>query len=262
MNTSIILAFDAGTSIEDQVAEITSARRLGKRVLAIVEASAELTREALANANAMPATTDVHIQAWVRLAPARQTAMELRGALGLPEPTDALLTALTPIVRGPALDAEGRTVSARTLDRAWSLDPVVVLPAGVALTEDRRPAILADGSALSTALLFAERLAIPLRLLRPHLDAFTRFVSLDYDDALELSPSDRRPLLFARERRVPFVIASTARGAGARDRSPPISIGRETARADTRPNATSRVGRLSDRQPRFQLGRPPARVPA
>jgi len=260
MNTSIILAFDASTSIEDQVAEITNARRLGKRVLAIVEAPAKLTRQALARANAMPATTDVHVQAWVRLAPARQAAMELRNALSLPEPADALLTALTPVARGPALDAEGRTVSARALDRAWTLDPVVVLPAGVALTEDRQPAILADGSALSTALLFAERLAIPLRLLRPHLEPLTRFISLDYDDALELSPNDRHPLLFAREHRVAFVIASTA--SGARDRSPPVSIGRETARNGSRPDATSRVGRMSNREPHFQLDRARARVPA
>jgi hypothetical protein len=261
MNTSIILAFDADTSIEDQANEINRARRLGKRVLAIVEAPVANTRQALARANAMPATTDVHVQAWVRLGPARQAAMELRTALGLPEPTDALLTALTPVVRGPALDAEGRTIGARALDLAWTLNPVVVLPAGVALTEDRRPAILADGSALSTALLFAERLAIPLRLLRPHLQAFNNFLSLDFDDALNLSPVDRRPLLFARAHRVPFVIASSAEST-AGDRPPPISIGRETARADTRPNATSRVGRMTDREPHFQLGRAPARVPA
>jgi hypothetical protein len=262
MNTSIILAFDADTSIEDQVGEINRARRLGKRVLAILQAPARLTREALARANAMPATTDVHVQAWVRLAPARQAAMELRGALGLPEPTDALLTALTPVVRGPALDAEGRTIGARALDLAWTLNPVVVLPAGVALTEDRRPAILADGSALSTALLFAERLAIPLRLLRPHLETFNDFLSLDYDDALELSPETRRSLLFARQHCVPFVIASSASTDRELDRSPPVSIGRETARVDTRPDATSRVGRLSDRQPHFQLGRAPARASA
>ena len=262
MNTSIILAFDAAASIEDQVAEITSARRLGKRVLAIVEAPAANAREALARANAMPATTDVHVQAWVRLAPARVAAMELRAALDLPDPEAALLTAQTPVVRGPALDAEGRTVSARALERGWALNPVVVLPAGVALTEDRRPAIVADGSALSTALLFAERLAIPLRLLRPHLEPLTGFVSLDYDDALALSPRDRRPLLFARIHRVPFVIASSANAHTEADRPPPISIGRETARAGTRPVATSRVGRLSDREPQFQLDRARARVSA
>jgi len=117
MNTSIILAFDAATSIEDQISEINRVRRLGKRVLAIVEAPGANAREALARANAMPATTDVHVQAWVRLAPARVAAMELRAALDLPDPEANLLTAQTPVVRGPALDAEGRTVSARALER-------------------------------------------------------------------------------------------------------------------------------------------------
>jgi len=138
----------------------------------------------------------------------------------------------------------------------------VVLPAGVALTEDRRPGILADGSALSTALLFAERLAIPLRLLRPHLEPLAGFVSLDYDDALARSPNDRRPLLFARVHRVPFVIASSANHERKGDQSSIVSVGRETARAGTRPVATSRVGRLSDREPPFQLGRARARVSA
>jgi len=268
--STIILAIN-GSVVDEARRVIPMYLDAGLRVLAVVAPTAIDEQAALARANAMPATTDEHVQAWVRTEPARLAAEKVRCELaeaGVSTP-DVDPTTMSPTVRGPSLDAEPRSINARALEAAWAESRVIVIPAGVALTDDRRPAILADGSALATALFIGERLGLPVRAVRADnaLSAWSGASRLGFDQALELNlnASDRRAVLFARRRGVCFEMATpTARvtsvgpGVGPRDLMMP----------NDPPGVSSRVGGVSTLRfqsppaPRFERSGAEAQVPA
>lgn len=219
----------------------------GLRVLAIVAPTTADEHQALAQANAMPATTDEHVLAWIRTGPARCAAARIREALtaiGI-RAAEVDPAVISPAVRGPALDAEPRTINARAIDAAWADSSLIILPAGVALTEDRQPAILADGSALATALFIGQRLGLAVRAVRADnaLSPWSDACSLGFDQALDLnlSISDRRAVLFARRHSVAFELATPA--------SRVTAVGSRTGPRqlipNDRPAVSSRVGRIS-----------------
>ncbi len=213
---TIILALN-GSVFDEAASVIRQYLSAGLRVLAVVGPSENESRLALARANALPATTDAHVLAWVRTEPARIAADQVRAKLGLSadDSSDDSPGRVVPIVRGAILDAEGRSISLRAAEEAWKESNVIVIPAGVALTEDRRPAILGDGSAFATALFVGQRLAFPVRSIRQQ-DRLTswggeRVIAFDRALARKLSHSDRRAVLFARKHNVRFEIASLDR---------------------------------------------------
>jgi hypothetical protein len=243
---TVILAIN-GSVLGDVARIIPRYLDAGLRVLAVVAPCPAQEQAALAQANAMPATTDEHVQAWIRTGPARCAAAAVRAdlrAVGVraAEVDPALIS---PTVRGPVLDAEPRLVNARALAAAWRESPLVVIPAGVALTQDRRPAILSDGSALATALFFGERLGLAVRGVRSAnaLSAWADSFSLGFDEALDLnlSGSDRRAVLFARRHGVPFELATPA------SRVTAIGLGNGPRQffPEDRPGVSSRVGRAA-----------------
>lgn len=243
---TVILAIN-GTVLDDADRIIGQYLEAGLRVLAIVAPTTADEQGALAQANAMPATTDEHVQAWIRTGPARCAAARVRESLagfGV-FAAEVNPSVISPTVRGPSLDAEPRSVNARAIEAAWRKSALIVLPAGVALTEDRRPAILADGSALATALFFGERLGLPVRAVRADnaLSAWSECQSVGFDEALDLnlSASDRRAVLFARRYGVPFELATPA----ARVTAVGLGRGPRQLIAGDRPGVSSRVGRTS-----------------
>lgn len=245
--STIILAIN-GSVLEEARRVIPMYLDAGLRVLAVVAPTALDEQAALARANAMPATTDEHVQAWVRTEPARLAAERVRSeltAMGVATP-EIDPTTMSPTVRGPSLDAEPRSINARALEAAWAESPLIVIPAGVALTDDRRPAILADGSALATALFVGERLGLPVRAVRADnaLSAWAGASSVGFDQALDLNlnASDRRAVLFARRRGVSFEMATpAARVTSVGPGAGPL----ELMMPNDPPGVSSRVGRAS-----------------
>lgn len=183
-------------------------------VIAVIGATSRDEHAALAQANALPVHADEAVQAWVRTHPARRAAAALADALraaGIPAPVlDA--GEIGPTVRGPVLDAEPASVRAGAVFEALGVQSVVIVAGGSGRTEDGRPAIVGDGSALLTALFLGDRLALEVCVLGRDGDADGK-VTRACIGAREAPAAgipfvsvERRAELFARRRRVPFRI--------------------------------------------------------
>lgn len=241
---TIILALN-GSVVADASAIIRPYLDADLRVLAVVAPTEDDERNALMRANKLPAITDIHVQAWVRTEPARQVAQTVQDECiaHAIEVVDWATNGIVPVVRGPALDAEGRSINVRAIEDAWRESRLIVVPAGAALTEDRRPAILGDGSAITTALFIGQRLGFPVRAVRSGatLQPWDHAWAIGYDQALDLAltSTDRRAVLFARRHNVPFEVASPS---GRRALVGP-SLNPNGLLASDQPLVMSRVGR-------------------
>jgi len=163
----IVLALsetDGVGPMDDAVQAVLTCMSRGHQVIAVVGATARDDRAALMQANALPIHTDQAVHAWVRTEPARRAADALSTALadrGLDAPI-VDLGQVGPTVRGPALDAEPRSLAARAIVEMLDQFGLLIVPGGLGRSEDGRPAIIGDGSALLTALFFADRLAVKM----------------------------------------------------------------------------------------------------
>lgn len=184
----------------------------GHRVIAVVGATMREEKAALAQANALPVHTEEPVHAWVRTEPARRAALALARSLRASGLGALVLDAaeVGPSVRGPILDATPRSVNARAIFSAVDMREVVIVPGGCGRSDDGRPAIVGDGSAILTAIFLADRLALDLAVLDE-----TEHASINADaDWIDLAAGaraavtsfalDRRAALYARRQSVPF----------------------------------------------------------
>lgn len=206
------------------VAQVQMCLTRGRTVIAVVNASRTRAARDLAEANRLGATAEPVDRAGIITAGATDaagifTAVLNEAAISAVEADRALL----PVARGHALDAEPRHVSGRAYRQALGKAEVLVVPGGVGIDEEGRPASFGANTATLTALFLGDRLGLPVE--RPEQS------DLGGDD--ESAPSNN--------------------GVG------PNDIGaRKAARFSERHGVTSRAVGMADRTPAPE----PARVAA
>ncbi len=176
------------------IADLVRNRR--RRVVVVAGASCRQRRAGIARANRMSPTTDAHDVALAMVQPdldAAEAVGEALRAAGLRVEVSSG-EGHAPLSRGGPLDAEPRLVDARAYADAFELgSEVLVVPASVGRDFDGRVTSLGDEGSTLTAAFVAQRLALPLTVLRD-MDAEWRV--------------PRRAALFARRHGLRFDVVS------------------------------------------------------
>ena len=193
----------------------------GERIIAVVGATPNRERAALAEAIALGATADGVSRAQRINRAAIETASELNDALFASGVASEIATpeVFGPLTRGGALEAEPRRVSGRAFADAIDRSSVLVVPGGAARGPDGEPASLGSGGASLHAVFLAEALALPVRLTPgsntpaptdiPGLASHDEWLDELAETEINRWPS-RRARLFARDRAVTVILAPIA----------------------------------------------------
>ncbi|KAA0216690.1 MAG: hypothetical protein DYG94_08740 [Leptolyngbya sp. PLA3] len=168
----IVLAlteFDRSIDIAPHMQSVLRCVQAGRQAIVVVGATVRDEQKALAQSNMLPLHTEQSVHAWVRTEPSRAAAGALADALGATGLRARVADAgeIGPAVTGPTLDATPRSINARAVFEAFRDADVLIVAGGSGRSEDGRPAIVGDGSALLTAAFIAERLALELWAVAP-----------------------------------------------------------------------------------------------
>lgn len=168
LHNSVILdltGFETGSlaNAGHAVAQVQMCLSQGRSVIAVVSASKARAARDLAESNRLGATAEPVDRAAVINAGAIDAAGIFAAVLH-EAAVDAAEAGpeLLPVARGHALDAEPRHVSGSAFRAALADTPVLVVPGGVGMDEEGRPASFGANTAPLTALFLGDRLGLPV----------------------------------------------------------------------------------------------------